>query len=41
MSNRVRARRKIVVGDRGWNIEIIAALPMYFVNRTAADRCGG
>lgn len=41
MSNRARARRKIVVGDRGWNIEIIAALPMYFVNRTAVDCCGG
>ena len=41
MSHRVRSSRKIVVGDRGRNIEIIAALPMYFVNRTVADCCGG
>ncbi len=40
MSNRARSSRKIVVGDRGWNIEIVAALPMYFVKRTVAD-CGG
>ncbi len=35
MSNRVRASRKIIVGDEGWNLEIVATLPMCFFKLVA------
>ncbi len=41
MSNGALASRKIAVGDRWWNIEIVAALPMCFINLTVADYRSG
>jgi len=38
MSNRVRSIRKIIVGDRGWNIEIVAALPVCLINLAVPGR---
>ncbi len=38
MSNRVRASRKIIVGDEGWNPEIVATLPMRFSKLVALNR---
>lgn len=39
MSHRALPSRKIIVGDRGWNIEIVVALPMLLLVIGIKVRC--